>query len=124
MHSLKSVQYLLSLPPAMARGAAEWSGLPAPTWFTTSDPEGESLSSGGGTAHLLAEAWKSLAQTASHFRNGCVAGRKMIIHGGGQGRRLPAYAAVGKPFLPLPILRGEIWAAAGPNPAGFSAASL
>lgn len=90
----------------MARGAAELSGLPAPPWFTASDPKGESLGSGGGTAHLLAEAWKASGNGLS-FLEWLRADRKMIINGGGQGRRLPAYAAVGKPFLPLPVLRGE-----------------
>ena len=31
--------------------------------------------------------------------------RKLIIHGGGQSRRLPAYAATGKLLMPVPVLR-------------------
>ena len=29
------------------------------------------------------------------------------MHGGGQSRRLPAYAAVGKPFIPIPVMRNS-----------------
>jgi galactokinase/mevalonate kinase-like predicted kinase len=32
-------------------------------------------------------------------------GGKLVIHGGGESRRLPAYAPVGKPLVPIPVLR-------------------
>jgi len=77
------------------------------SWFLASDPQGGSLGSGGGTAHLLVEAWKATGAGRS-FPGWLRAGRKMMIHGGGQSRRLPAYAPVGKPFLPLPVIRGAL----------------
>ena len=100
-----TTQYLLSLPAATARHADLY-GLTAPAWLTSSDPPGGSVGSGGGTAHLLAEAWR-VSGKGRTFSEWLRESRKMIVHGGGQSRRLPAYAALGKPFLPLPILRGE-----------------
>ncbi len=91
----------------MAQNAADYSGLAAPLWLMASDPQGGSLGSGGGTAHLLAEGWKANGDKTS-FAHWLASSRKMIIHGGGQSRRLPAYAPVGKPFLPLPVIRDEI----------------
>ena len=104
---MKPIHYLLSLPIAMAPSAAALAGLAAPLWFMDSDPPGGSVGSGGGTAHLLAEAWKAQGAGQS-FADWLQCSRKMIIHGGGQSRRLPAYAPVGKPFLPLPVIRDEI----------------
>ena len=101
-----TTHYLLSLPPAMA-AHADLFGLTAPDWLAASDPPGGSVGSGGGTAHLLAEAWR-VSGSGRTFAEWLRDGRKMVIHGGGQSRRLPAYAALGKPFLPLPILRGEV----------------
>ena len=90
----------------MTRDPALWDRLDA-SWFLASDPQGGSLGSGGGTAHLLVEAWKATGAGRS-FAGWLRAGRKMMIHGGGQSRRLPAYAPVGKPFLPLPVIRGAL----------------
>jgi len=101
-----TLQYLLSLPAAMAADAALRNKLAPPEWVIRSDPPGGFLGSGGGTASLLAEAWR-LSGTPS-FADWLDGGRKMVVHGGGQSRRLPAYGPVGKPFLPLPVLRGEL----------------
>lgn len=73
-------------------------------WFGACDPPGSKLGSGGGTAHLLAEAWKATGSGRT-FNEWLRESRKLIVHGGGQSRRLPAYAAVGKPFIPIPALR-------------------
>lgn len=90
----------------MTRDPALWTHL-GDTWFLASDPPGVPFGSGGGTAHLLVEAWKA-AGTGEPFTGWLRGSRKMIIHGGGQSRRLPAYAPVGKPFLPLPVIRGAL----------------
>ena len=100
------LQYLLSLPSAMAADPTLRNRLAPPDWVISSDPPGGFLGSGGGTAFLLAEAWR-LSGTPS-FAGWLRSGRKMVVHGGGQSRRLPAYGPVGKPFLPLPVLRGEL----------------
>jgi galactokinase/mevalonate kinase-like predicted kinase len=98
------LQYLLTLPARMAREFAALENRPPPAWFATSDPPGSHLGSGGGTANLLAEAWRATAPKDA-FTDWLRRGRKLIIHGGGQSRRLPAYAATGKLLLPLPVFR-------------------
>jgi galactokinase/mevalonate kinase-like predicted kinase len=88
----------------MARGFAPLEERPLPDWFATCDPAGRKLGSGGGTAHLLAEAWRATGREAS-FSTWLAGSRKLMIHGGGQSRRLPGYAPVGKLLLPLPVFR-------------------
>ncbi len=95
-----SMTTLLSLPPAACPQDRSPAVSSAP--FIASDPPGRQLGSGGGTVHLLLEAWK--ASGVPSFRDWLAADRKMIIHGSGQSRRLPAYAAEGKLRLPLPPL--------------------
>ena len=75
-----------------------------PEWFVTSDPAGHPLGSGGGTANLLAEAWRATAPTQS-FTDWLHQGRKLILHAGGLSRRLPAYAPMGKLLMPIPVFR-------------------
>ncbi|HSV75282.1 MAG TPA: bifunctional fucokinase/fucose-1-phosphate guanylyltransferase [Chthonomonadales bacterium] len=99
------IEMLLSLPPR----AAGVFGAVAPHlsgWFGAADPPGARLGSGGGAAHLLAKAWQSSG--ACGFPEWLARSRKLIVQGGGQSRRLPAYAALGKPLLPLPALRGAV----------------
>lgn len=88
----------------MAREFAGLENRPAPDWFATCDPAERKLGSGGGTAHLLTSAWRATGGGAS-FGDWLRQGRKLLIHGGGQSRRLPAYAPVGKLLLPLPVFR-------------------
>jgi len=75
-----------------------------PEWFAASDPPGHSLGSGGGTASLLAQAWRHTAPEQS-FDDWLTSSRKLILHAGGQSRRLPAYALVGKLLMPIPVIR-------------------
>lgn len=99
-----SHQLLLSLPPNMARTLNAPPQAGSVEWFATHDPEGTRLGSGGGTAHLLVEGWRATGADmplAEWLRRT----PKLIVHGGGHSRRLPAYAAEGKPFLPVPVLR-------------------
>ncbi len=98
------MQFLLTLPPGMAREFAALEGKSPPAWFATSDPAGSKLGSGGGTANLLAEAWRATGANQP-FEQWLNASRKLIIHGGGQSRRLPAYAPVGKLLMPIPVFR-------------------
>src|SRR5512141_494701 len=104
MATTTGIQHLLTVPPRMAEAFELLTGHGPPDWFACSDPAGQPLGSGGGTAHLLASAW---ARTGSgrKFREWLRAPRKLIIHGGGQSRRLPAYAPAGKPLLPMPVFR-------------------
>ena len=57
------LQYLLTLPRRMAQEFETLEGRKSPEWFASSDPM--PLGSGGGTAHLLAEAWRATAPTRS-----------------------------------------------------------
>lgn len=97
-------QRLVTLPPTMAPSFNRLEGRVAPAWFATHDP-GRSLGSGGGTANALLDAWRASGE--ADFYGWLQAGRKTLIHAGGQSRRLPAYAAVGKALMPMPALRGS-----------------
>jgi len=98
------VQYLLTLPPRMVQEFEALEGRRRPEWFAASDPAGQPLGSGGGTANLLAEAWRAMASGAS-FADWLRQSGKLILHAGGQSRRLPAYAPVGKLLMPIPVFR-------------------
>ncbi len=100
-------ELLLSLPPNMRHEVAVCEPEVASSAFTTCDPPGNQLGSGGGTAHVLAEAWHALGQDLS-FDEWLAGRRKIIIHGGGQSRRLPAYAGTGKLFIPVPAYRWSL----------------
>ena len=99
---MKAIETLLSVPPA-ALSAPCRAGADV---FATSDPPGRQLGSGGGTAHLLHEAWK--ASGVASFREWLAGARKLVIHGSGQSRRLPAYAAEGKLMLPIPPMDNAV----------------
>jgi galactokinase/mevalonate kinase-like predicted kinase len=98
------IQYLLTLPPRMAEGFEVLEGRRRPEWFAGCDPVGQPLGSGGGTAHLLGEAWRTTAPERS-FSDWLRQSRKLILHAGGQSRRLPAYAPTGKLLMPIPVFR-------------------
>ena len=76
--------------------------------FAASDPVGTQLGSGGGAAHLLVEAWRRTGEIHAVSTDWLRRSRKLLIHAGGQSRRLPAYAAVGKAFIPLPAWRWSV----------------
>lgn len=98
------VQYLLTLPPRMAAEFEALEGRKRPVWFASSDPSGRPLGSGGGTANLLFQAWKETGGGNS-FGQWMRQGRKLVLHAGGQSRRLPAYALTGKLLMPIPVFR-------------------
>ncbi len=74
--------------------------------FSTFDPPGQQLGSGGGTAYVLEQAWKDSG--ADSFSDWLAQSGKLIIHGGGESRRLPPYAAPGKLFIPMPVFRWSL----------------
>ena len=88
---------------ARARGGA-LEGRRRPDWFASSDPASGPLGSGGGTAQLLWRAWQETGG-GSPFVEWLTRPPKLVIHGGGQSRRLPAYAAGGKVLIPIPVCR-------------------
>ncbi len=102
--SSREFDRLLSLPPNMCLHFAVCEPHASATAFGTCDPVGRPLGSGGGTAHVLAEAWAARGAGRS-FADWLAAAPKMVIHGGGQSRRLPPYAGAGKLFIPMPVYR-------------------
>ncbi len=102
-----TTELLLSLPPNMQQHLAACEPDVAASAFSTCDPPGNQLGSGGGTAHVLAEAWAALGEGRS-FGTWLTDSRKIIIHGGGQSRRLPAYAGASKLFVPVPAYRWSL----------------
>lgn len=63
------------------------------------DPEGKRVGSGGATFNVL----KYLAQENGGETAGCFAGKKvLVIHSGGDSKRVPQYSVCGKLFSPVP----------------------
>jgi len=94
---------LLSLPPNMCRNLKYCEPEVAERSFSTYDPPGCQLGSGGGTAYVLEQAWKYSGEGS--FHHWLQSKGKLVIHGGGESRRLPAYAPSGKLFIPMPVFR-------------------
>lgn len=94
---------LLSLPPNVVGKFHELTGLSQTEYFATSDPIGVKLGSGGGTSWLLHQA--AASEGASSFSSWLSKEKRILVHAGGQSRRLPAYAACGKIQLPVPVFR-------------------
>lgn len=91
---------LLSLPPNLVESFHSLSPeYNSGEWFCTSDPADCKLGSGGGTAWLM-DSWEK-----SESHGNATGEKKIIIHAGGQSRRLPAYASVGKVLAPIPAMR-------------------
>jgi len=100
------VKKLLSLPPNLVGSFHDVTGLSRDEYFCTCDPVGHRLGSGGGTAWLLQEAFA--AETGRQDFAGWLSKEKRIlIHAGGQSKRLPSYAVSGKVLMPLPVFRWE-----------------
>ncbi len=97
---------LLSLPPNLVGAFHNVTGLPTDEYFCTNDPVGHRLGSGGGTTWLLEECHRSWAPDTD-FMKWIGEERRIILHAGGQSRRLPAYAPSGKILTPIPIFRWE-----------------
>jgi galactokinase/mevalonate kinase-like predicted kinase len=87
---------LLSLPPNLVDVFHEVTGLSCDEYFCTCDPIGHRLGSGGGTVWALQQAKEWLGDE-----------RCIILHAGGQSKRLPSYAVSGKILTPIPVFRWE-----------------
>ncbi|MBR5686941.1 MAG: bifunctional fucokinase/L-fucose-1-P-guanylyltransferase [Prevotella sp.] len=96
--------HLLSLPPNLVGCFHEITGLDPQHWFCSNDPIGRKLGSGGGTIHLLNAFEQSKSQNSNLKPQ---TSKRIIIHAGGQSRRLPAYAPSGKILTPIPVFRWE-----------------
>jgi galactokinase/mevalonate kinase-like predicted kinase len=103
------VKKLLSLPPNLVEVFHEVTGLSRDEYFCTCDPVGHRLGSGGGTAWLLQEAYRSQESGvgSQEFEAWLAKEKRILIHAGGQSKRLPSYAVSGKVLMPLPVFRWE-----------------
>ena len=97
---------LLSLPPNLVGSFHDVTGLSRDEYFCTCDPIGHRLGSGGGTAWLLQEAKRDDTSDVS-FPDWLAKEKRILIHAGGQSKRLPSYAVSGKVLMPLPVFRWE-----------------
>ena len=93
---------LLSLPPNLVACFHEIERADRKEWFCTSDPIGHKLGSGGGTAWLLQACKASETDEGETFAAWLSREKRILLHAGGQSRRLPAYAPSGKILTPVP----------------------
>lgn len=95
---------LLSLPPNLVECFHDITGTDRKEWFCTSDPVGKKLGSGGGTAWLL-DACRAEEKDTDGMTGWLKKEKRILLHAGGQSRRLPAYAPAGKILTPIPVFR-------------------
>lgn len=112
---------LLSLPPNLVNCFHDVTGLSRSEWFCSNDPVGRKLSSGGGSAWLLRQCYNAYLNAAASsninkdkeeehgrdFLSWLSTAKRILLHAGGQSRRLPAYAPSGKILTPVPVFRWE-----------------
>ena len=97
------MKILLSLPPNLVGCFHDITGFDRDRFFCTCDPVGHRLGSGGGTAWLLSQA----CGNQSSFDSWLSQEKRILVHAGGQSRRLPSYAVSGKILMPVPVFRWE-----------------
>lgn len=107
--SYRKMKYkrLLSLPPNLVGCFHDITGLSRDDWFCVNDPVGHKLGSGGGTVNLLARYLESRGGSLASGEMPQNGERYLVLHAGGQSRRLPAYAPSGKILTPIPVFRWE-----------------
>lgn len=106
---------LLSLPPNLVGCFHDVTGYKHEEWFCTHDPIGKKLGSGGGTAWLLQKAYEGDSRASAEeverkeesFLEWLSGEKRILLHAGGQSRRLPSYAPSGKVLTPIPVFRWE-----------------
>lgn len=96
---------LLSLPPNLVDCFHDITGLCRDEYFCTCDPKGHRLGSGGGTVWLLEACHQ--AESKQPFEEWLSQEKRILLHAGGQSRRLPSYATSGKILTPIPVFRWE-----------------
>lgn len=95
---------LLSLPPNLVECFYDIENVNPDEWFCASDPIGKKLGSGGGTTWLL-EACSQKWAPEKDFMQWLSEDKRILLHAGGQSRRLPGYAPSGKVLTPVPVFR-------------------
>ncbi|MCD8296998.1 MAG: bifunctional fucokinase/L-fucose-1-P-guanylyltransferase [Prevotella sp.] len=97
---------LLSLPPNLVNCFHDVTGYSHEEWFCNHDPIGHKLGSGGGSTWLL-ETCHAQTAASMDFNEWLASDKRVLLHAGGQSRRLPAYAPSGKVLTPIPVFRWE-----------------
>lgn len=97
------MRYLISLPQNAATNF-HLTSQNNKDLFCTSDPKDTRLGSGGGTTWLLEECYRA-ENPQTDFDTWLSKEKRILIHAGGQSRRLPAYAVSGKINAPIPVFR-------------------
>lgn len=97
---------LLSLPPNLVGSFHNVTGYSHEEYFCTNDPIDHKLGSGGGTTWLLESCHRNDAPNSS-FDEWLASEKRILLHAGGQSRRLPSYAPSGKILTPIPVFRWE-----------------
>lgn len=100
------MQKLLSVPSNLVDYFYELEQVTTDEWFCTSDPVGSKLGSGGGTTWLLESCYRNKGNSLS-FDEWLKSDKRILLHAGGQSRRLPGYAPSGKILTPIPVFRWE-----------------
>ena len=98
------IKKLLSLPPNLVHCFHQIEGVSHTEYFCTNDPIGKKLGSGGGTTWLL-EACRQAEDREASLQEWIGREKRILLHAGGQSRRLPAYAPSGKILTPIPVFR-------------------
>ena len=104
LRMIMSMKKLLSLPPNLVDCFHAVEHVSTEEWFCTSDPVGARLGSGGGTTWLL-EASRRKEAPDVPTEEWLGQEKRILLHAGGQSRRLPGYAPSGKILTPIPVFR-------------------
>lgn len=99
-----NMKKLLSLPPNLVNSFHKIAKVNVDEWFCTSDPVGARLGSGGGTTWLI-EACRQNEAPQISVKEWLAKEKRILLHAGGQSRRLPGYAPSGKILTPIPVFR-------------------
>ena len=99
-----SIKRLVTLPSGMANQFYELENRDPEQWICGSDPVETKVGSGGGTAGILADAY-GRSGFKGPFESWLTSQQRMVIHSGGESRRLPAYSSCGKSLVPMPVFR-------------------
>ena len=99
-----NMKKLLSLPPNLVNSFHKIAKVNVDEWFCISDPVGARLGSGGGTTWLI-EACRQNEAPQISVKEWLAKEKRILLHAGGQSRRLPGYAPSGKILTPIPVFR-------------------
>jgi fucokinase len=67
-------------------------------WMVVPDPDGQRVGSGGATLNVLSAIYRSIGSDIEEFKRLKI----LLIHSGGDSKRIPQYSATGKLFSPVP----------------------